>query len=66
MIERQAERCEYLQFEGLRAWPEVTHAAFTRRGGYSSAPYDGLHLSMSVFPNYTGNRAGNRRSARIC
>ena len=48
MIERQAERCEYLQFEGLRAWPGVTHAVFTRRGGYSSAPYDGLNLSIST------------------
>jgi polyphenol oxidase len=48
VIERQAERCEYLQFEGLRAWPEVTHAVFTRRGGYSAAPYDGLNLSIST------------------
>ncbi len=48
MIERQAERCEYLQFEGLRAWPEVAHAVFTRRGGHSAAPYDGLNLSIST------------------
>ncbi len=48
MIERRAERCEYLQFEGLRAWPEVAHAVFTRRGGYSAAPYDGLNLSIST------------------
>lgn len=48
VIERSAERCEYLQFEGLCAWPEVTHAVFTRRGGYSSAPYDGLNLSIST------------------
>jgi purine-nucleoside/S-methyl-5'-thioadenosine phosphorylase / adenosine deaminase len=48
VIERLAERCEYLQFEGLRAWPEVTHAVFTRRGGYSDAPYDGLNLSLST------------------
>ncbi|HEY7022399.1 MAG TPA: peptidoglycan editing factor PgeF [Ktedonobacterales bacterium] len=48
MIELSAERCEYLQFEGLRAWSQVTHAVFTRRGGYSSAPYDGLNLSIST------------------
>jgi YfiH family protein len=48
VIWQQAERCEYLQFEGLRAWPEVAHAVFTRRGGYSSAPYDGLNLSIST------------------
>jgi YfiH family protein len=51
VIERRAERCEYLQFEGLRAWPEVTHAVFTRRGGYSTAPYDGLNLSISTGDN---------------
>jgi YfiH family protein len=48
VIERRAERCEYLQFEGLRAWPEVAHAVFTRRGGYSAAPFDGLNLSIST------------------
>jgi YfiH family protein len=48
VIERRAERCEYLQFEGLRAWPEITHAVFTRRGGYSVAPFDGLNLSAST------------------
>jgi polyphenol oxidase len=48
VIERSAERCEYLQFEGFRAWPEVAHAVFTRRGGYSAAPYDGLNLSIST------------------
>jgi YfiH family protein len=48
VIEARAERCEYLQFEGLRAWPEVTHAVFTRRGGYSAAPFDGLNLSIST------------------
>jgi purine-nucleoside/S-methyl-5'-thioadenosine phosphorylase / adenosine deaminase len=48
VIEARAERCEYLQFEGLRAWPEVMHAVFTRRGGYSAAPYDGLNLSIST------------------
>ena len=53
MIERQAERCEYLQFEGLRAWPEVTHAVFTRRGGHSAAPYDGLNLSISTGDDLT-------------
>jgi YfiH family protein len=48
VIGQQAERCEYLQFEGLRARPEVAHAVFTRRGGYSAAPYDGLNLSIST------------------
>jgi polyphenol oxidase len=48
VIELSAERCEYLQFEGLRAWSEVTHAVFTRHGGYSAAPYDGLNLSIST------------------
>src|SRR5262249_30856239 len=63
VIERRAERCEYLQFEGLRAWPEVAHAVFTRRGGYSAAPFDGLNLSVSTGDDLTTVRR-NRQSLR--
>lgn len=48
MIERQAERCEYLAFEQFGAFPEVTHAIFTRHGGYSEPPYAGLNLAIST------------------
>lgn len=48
MIQRQAERCEYLQFERLAAVPGLVHAVFTRRGGYSRPPFQGLNLGGVV------------------
>ena len=45
MIARRAEHCEYLQFRLLAEIPGLVHAVFTRRGGYSAAPYAGLNLS---------------------
>jgi YfiH family protein len=48
VIERHAHRCEYMQFDHLAGVPALTHAIFTRRGGYSSAPYAGLNLSFTT------------------
>jgi polyphenol oxidase len=48
MIERQAHGCTYLEFERLTAMPQLTHAIFTRRGGYSRPPYAGLNLSAAT------------------
>lgn len=48
MIERRAGECEYLQFEHLAQVPDVMHAVFTRRGGYSGPPYAGLNLSFTT------------------
>lgn len=45
MIARRAERCEYLQFRLLAEIPGLAHAVFTRRGGFSAAPFAGLNLS---------------------
>jgi polyphenol oxidase len=45
VIERQAEHCEYLQFEQLAEIPGLVHAVFTRRRGFSSAPFAGLNAS---------------------
>ena len=48
MIEQRADRCEYLLFEHLSAFPELVHASFTRRGGYSQAPFAGLNASFTT------------------
>ena len=32
----------------FEAYPSLTHAIFTRRGGYSQAPFDTLNLGLSV------------------
>lgn len=45
MIARRAQQCEYLQFGLLAEVPGLVHAVFTRRGGFSEAPYAGLNLS---------------------
>jgi YfiH family protein len=45
VIERQAEHCEYLQFEQLAEIPGLVHAVFTRRRGFSAAPFAGLNAS---------------------
>ncbi len=48
MIERRADFCEYLLFEHLYAASAVTHGVFTRRGGFSGPPFNGLNCSVSV------------------
>ncbi|MGO8949430.1 MAG: polyphenol oxidase family protein [Ktedonobacterales bacterium] len=45
MIERHTDHCEYLQFEQLAAIPGLVHAVFTRRRGFSRAPFAGLNAS---------------------
>ena len=48
MIERQTDDTEYMQFEALSAYPQVAHAVFTRRRGFSGAPYAGLNGSVTT------------------
>jgi polyphenol oxidase len=48
VIQRYAERCEYLHFERLAAAPNLVHGVFTRRGGYSTGPFAGLNLSFTT------------------
>lgn len=48
MIERQTDYTEYLEFEALSACPQVAHAVFTRRRGFSVDPFKGLNGSVST------------------
>jgi purine-nucleoside/S-methyl-5'-thioadenosine phosphorylase / adenosine deaminase len=61
VIQRQAERCEYLQFERLAAVSGLVHAVFTRRGGYSRPPFQGLNLGGVV----GDDRATVRRNRQL-
>ncbi len=45
MIERHAEHCEYLLFDHMAAVPSLVHAVFTRHGGFSLPPFQGLNAS---------------------
>ena len=48
MIERHADHCAYLQFEHLNAAPQVAHGVFTKIGGFSGQPFNGLNASIST------------------
>lgn len=48
MIEYNADHCAYLLFEQLDAAPMVAHGVFTRQGGFSGPPFNGLNCSVSV------------------
>lgn len=43
MAEQQSGNVLYLQFSHYRQFPDLIHGIFTRRGGYSKAPYQGLN-----------------------
>jgi YfiH family protein len=48
LIERQHDELCYLQFNHYQPLPELQHGIFTRAGGYSAAPYQGLNTSTSL------------------
>lgn len=48
MIERHGAHSTYLLFEHLAEVPGLTHAVFTRRGGFSSQPFTGLNASATT------------------
>ena len=48
MIERSGDRCVYLLFERLSQAPGLLHGVFTRKGGYSAPPFDGLNVATTT------------------
>lgn len=48
MIERHTEHTEYLLFEHLAGVPGLVHAVFTRKRGFSGAPFAGLNASFTT------------------
>lgn len=51
MIERSGDHCVYLQFERLSQVAGLRHAVFTRKGGFSAPPFDGLNVAASTGDN---------------
>lgn len=45
MIERQGDQCVYLLYEHLSKEANLRHGVFTRKGGYSAPPFEGLNVS---------------------
>lgn len=48
MIERTGDRCVYLLYERLSRAPGLRHGVFTRKGGYSAPPFDGLNVATTT------------------
>jgi YfiH family protein len=51
LIEQERENACFLQFSNLLSFPEITHGVFTRLGGFSEAPFNGLNVSLSTGDN---------------
>ncbi|HEX9039273.1 MAG TPA: peptidoglycan editing factor PgeF [Ktedonobacterales bacterium] len=51
MIEHAGDRCVYLHFANLSRFPDVRHGVFTRKGGYSRPPFDGLNVALTTGDN---------------
>jgi hypothetical protein len=61
-VQRQAvDGLTYYQFEGLAAYPDLYHGAFTRLGGVSQAPFESLNLARSVGDDVHIVQENNRR-----
>jgi YfiH family protein len=59
LIEQQYGEVRYVQFHHFLQFPDLIHASFTRKGGYSKTPYSGLNVSYSIgddFENVLHNR----------
>lgn len=53
MFERHGAHSTYLLFEQLAEIPGLTHAVFTRRGGFSDQPFAGLNASATTGDDLT-------------
>ena len=59
MIEQHSGRAHYVQFAHFQQFPELAHGIFTRNGGVSTFPFQGLNVSVSsgdAFENVLRNR----------
>jgi YfiH family protein len=48
LIELREDNAYYMQFGHYRQFSELRHGVFTRLGGYSKTPYEGLNASFST------------------
>jgi len=48
VIERQGEQCVYLLYEHMSAVAGLRHGVFTRKGGHSAPPFDGLNVALTT------------------
>lgn len=48
MIEREGDQCVYLLYEHLSGVAGLHHGVFTRKGGHSAPPFDGLNVATTT------------------
>ena len=48
MIERQGDECVYLLYEHLSGEADLRHGVFTRKGGHSAPPFNGLNVAATT------------------
>jgi purine-nucleoside/S-methyl-5'-thioadenosine phosphorylase / adenosine deaminase len=48
LIERQRGAARYVQFGLFQQFPDLVHGSFTRSGGRSAPPFEGLNVSVGV------------------
>ncbi len=48
MIERHGDQCMYLLYEHLSHQADLRHGVFTRKGGHSAPPFDGLNVALTT------------------
>ncbi|HZC04630.1 MAG TPA: peptidoglycan editing factor PgeF [Ktedonobacterales bacterium] len=48
MIERQGDECVYLLYEHMSGEANLRHGVFTRKGGHSAPPFDGLNVALTT------------------
>ena len=68
MIELHCTRAHYVQFALFQQFPELAHGSFTRNGGVSTFPFQGLNVSVSsgdTFENVLRNRYMALQSLQI-
>jgi YfiH family protein len=63
LIEHHSSSVSYLQFDLFQQFPEVIHAVFTRKGGYSDPPFASLNTGRSINGDKIENIAHNRLRA---
>ncbi len=65
MILKERNGIPFMQFPNLAGYTELTHAMFTRAGGFSNGPYKSLNVSFSIGDN-EGDVEKNRKAVLNC
>ncbi|HET9109968.1 MAG TPA: peptidoglycan editing factor PgeF [Ktedonobacterales bacterium] len=65
VIERQGDECVYFLYERLSAETGLRHGVFTRKGGHSAPPFDGLNVAISTGDDPASARRNQAVVARV-